>query len=80
MLTRRRLYFLLPDVASASDMMNELLLARVGRGAMAFDEDATEPLPERGVRGASAANRLVFRQLLIWVVVIAALTLYGWTL
>lgn len=29
MLTRRRLYFLLPDVASASDMMNELLLARI---------------------------------------------------
>ncbi|HEX5786638.1 MAG TPA: regulatory signaling modulator protein AmpE [Woeseiaceae bacterium] len=59
---------------------NELLLARVGLGAMAFDEDETEPPAERGVRGASAANRLVFRQLLIWVVVIAALTLYGWTL
>jgi hypothetical protein len=29
MLTRRRLYFLLPDIASARDMMNELLLARV---------------------------------------------------
>jgi hypothetical protein len=29
MLTRRRLYFLLPDVASATDMMNELLLARI---------------------------------------------------
>jgi membrane protein required for beta-lactamase induction len=31
------------------------------------------------VRGATAANALVFRLLLIWVVVIAALTLYGWT-
>lgn len=29
MLTRRRLYFLLPDIASAGDMMNELLLARI---------------------------------------------------
>jgi len=29
MLTRRRLYFLLPDIASASAMMNELLLARI---------------------------------------------------
>lgn len=29
MLTRRRLYFLLPDVASARDIMNELLLARI---------------------------------------------------
>lgn len=29
MLTRRRLYFLLPDVGSARDIMNELLLARI---------------------------------------------------
>ncbi|HJQ62989.1 MAG TPA: DUF1269 domain-containing protein [Burkholderiales bacterium] len=29
MLTRRRLYFVLPDLASARDMMNELLLARI---------------------------------------------------
>jgi hypothetical protein len=31
------------------------------------------------VRGATAANRLVFRLLLIWAVVIGAMTLYGWT-
>jgi AmpE protein len=60
---------------------NELLLAAVGTGAMALEEDRDDDdLQERGVRGASAANRLVFRQLLIWLVVIAALTLYGWTL
>ena len=38
-----------------------------------------EDLAERGTRGATAANRLVFRLLLIWAVVIAAMTLYGWT-
>ncbi len=58
----------------------EALLARVGRGAMVLDTDDEEDLRERAIRGASAANRLVFRQLLIWVVLIAALTLYGWTL
>jgi AmpE protein len=59
---------------------NELLLAAVGTGAMALEEGEDDDVQERGVRGASAANRLVFRQLLIWLVVIAALTLYGWTL
>ena len=59
---------------------NELLLAAVGTGAMALEEGEDDDFKERGVRGASAANRLVFRQLLIWLVVIAALTLYGWTL
>ena len=28
----------------------------------------------------NAANRLVFRLLLIWAVIIAAMTLYGWTM
>lgn len=65
---------------SSTAETNELLLDRVGTGAMALQEDEDDVLQERGVRGASAANRLVFRQLLIWVVVIAALTLYGWTL
>ena len=59
---------------------NELLLAAVGTGAMALEEGEDDDVQERGVRGASAANRLVFRQLLIWLVVIAALTLYGWML
>jgi AmpE protein len=58
---------------------NEHLLARVGTAALALDDDPDEDLVSRGVRGATAANRLVFRLLLIWAVVIAAMTLYGWT-
>lgn len=63
---------------SASEY-NEHLLARVGVGALALVDDLDEDLVTRGVRGATAANRLVFRLLLISAVVIAAMTLYGWT-
>lgn len=58
---------------------NEHLLARVGVSSLALGEDEDEDLVERGIRGATAANQLVFRLLLIWAVVIAAMTLYGWT-
>ena len=58
---------------------NESLLARVGVGAMALEDRPDESLSERGVRGATAANGLVFRQLFIWAAVIAAMTLYGWS-
>ena len=58
---------------------NEHLLARVGVAALSLGDDADEDLVSRGVRGATAANRLVFRLLVIWAVVIAAMTLYGWT-
>lgn len=58
---------------------NEHLLARVGTAALALGGDPDEDLVSRGVRGATAANQLVFRLLLIWAVVIAAMTLYGWT-
>ncbi len=58
---------------------SEMLLARVGVGALALHNRDDEELVERGVRGAAAANQLVFRLLLIWAVVIAALTLYGWS-
>ena len=58
---------------------SEHLLARVGVAALALDDDPEEDMVSRGVRGATAANRLVFRLLLIWAVVIAAMTLYGWT-
>ena len=58
---------------------NEHLLARVGTAALALGDDPNEDLVSRGVRGATAANQLVFRLLLIWAVVIAAMTLYGWT-
>jgi AmpE protein len=58
---------------------NEHLLARVGVAALALADDADEDLVSRGVRGATAANQLVFRLLMIWAVIIAAMTLYGWT-
>ncbi len=58
---------------------SEHLLARVGVAALALQDRADESITERGIRGAQAANRLVFRQLLIWAVIIAAMTLYGLT-
>ncbi len=58
---------------------SESLLARVGVGAMALHEFEGESTSERGVRGARAANGLVFRLLFIWAAVIAAMTLYGWS-
>ena len=57
---------------------SEALLARVGVGALDLADD-DDDLTARGIRGATAANRLVFRLLLIWAVIIAAMTLYGWT-
>ena len=59
---------------------SEELLARVGVGALSLHEVADEEVTARGVRGATAANKLVFRLLTIWAVVIAALTLYGWSI
>jgi AmpE protein len=58
---------------------NEHLLARVGVSALALRGDNEDDLEQRAVQGATAANRLVFRLLMIWAVVIAAMTLYGWT-
>jgi AmpE protein len=58
---------------------SEFLLARVGTAALALQDLADESITERGIRGATAANKLVFRLLLIWAVVIAAMTLYGLT-
>ncbi len=58
---------------------SESLLARVGVGAMALPDIEGESVSERGVRGARAANGLVFRLLFIWAAVIAAMTLYGWS-
>ncbi len=68
------------DAEHTASASNERLLARVGVGALAIDDRDDESLTERGVFGATAANRLVFRLLLIWAFVIAAMTLYGWTL
>ena len=64
--------------ASMSEQ-NEHLLARVGVAALALRDGDDETVSERGIRGAMAANKLVFRLLLIWAVVIAAMTLYGFT-
>ena len=68
-----------PHTGGASES-NERLLARVGMGALDIDTDEDDDPTERGVFGATAANRLVFRLLMIWAFVIAAMTLYGWTL
>lgn len=66
-------------VDSLSEGSDELL-ARVGVGALSLSDLADEDVTARGVRGATAANKLVFRLLMIWAVIIAALTLYGWTI
>lgn len=55
------------------------LLARVGIAALALQDRPDEPPAERAIRGAEAANHLVFKLLLIWAVVISAMTLYGFT-
>jgi len=64
---------------ATSSEHSEKLLARVGVAALALQDKPDESITERGVRGAVAANRLVFRLLLIWAVVISAMTLYGLT-
>lgn len=58
---------------------SEHLLARVGVAALALQDRADESITERGIRGAQAAKKLVFRLLLLWAVVVAAMTLYGFT-
>lgn len=62
-----------------SHEQSERLLARVGTGALAMRDVDGETPAERGVRGATAANGLVYRLFLIWAVVIGAMTLYGWS-
>ena len=58
---------------------SEQLLARVGTAALALHQRDGESDTERAVRGAEAANSMVFRLLFIWAAVIAAMTLYGWS-
>lgn len=64
------------DVAES----NERLLASVGVGALSIQDPGDEDPTERAVFGATHANRLVFRLLMIFAFIIAAMTLYGWTL
>jgi AmpE protein len=58
---------------------SEQLLARIGTAALALHELDGESEAERAIRGARAANGMVFRLLFIWAAVIAAMTLYGWS-
>lgn len=64
---------------ASTSKRSENLLARVGIAALAIQDKPDETVTERGVRGARAVNRMVFRLLLIWAVIIAAMTLYGLT-
>ncbi len=64
---------------SSPSESSEHLLARVGIGALALEDGDDDDLIARGVRGATAANQLVFRLLIIWAVAIATMTLYGWS-
>lgn len=58
---------------------SESLLARVGIAALALQDRPDETANDRAIRGAQAANHLVFKLLLIWAVIISAMTLYGFT-
>jgi len=58
---------------------SEQMLARIGVGALALHDIEGEADAARGIRGARAANGMVFRLLFIWAAVIAAMTLYGWS-
>jgi AmpE protein len=58
---------------------SERLLARVGTAALYMHKLEGESDEERAVRGATAANSMVFHLLFIWAAVIAAMTLYGWS-
>jgi len=58
---------------------SEQLLARVGVGALALHDLENESDVQRAVRGALAAKGMVYRLFFIWAAVIAAMTLYGWS-
>ena len=67
------------DRDATTSERSENLLARVGVAALALQNRPDETATERAIRGAEAANHLVFKLLLIWAVVISAMTLYGFT-
>ena len=58
---------------------NEALLARVGVAALALQDRPDETPSDRAIRGAQAANHLVFKLFLIWAVIIAVMTLTALT-
>ena len=67
------------EKSGTTSEQSDRLLARVGVAALAIQDRPDQSLTERGVRGARAANSLVFRLLVIWAVLISAMTLYGLT-
>lgn len=67
------------DHEATTSERSEKLLARAGVAALALQDRPDETPTERAIRGAQAANHLVFKLLLIWAVIIAAMTLYGFT-
>lgn len=67
-----------PATAEAIHERSDYLLASVGSGALGMQVGPEEADLARATRGALAARRLVFRTLIIWAAVIAAMTLYGW--
>lgn len=67
-----------PATAEAIHERSDYLLASVGSGALGMQVNPEEADLARATRGALAAKRLVFRTLIIWAAVIAAMTLYGW--
>lgn len=70
-----------PDEARGLPLpeQSERLLARVGTAALALQNQDGESDCDRAIRGVTAADSLVFRLLFIWAAVIAAMTLYGWS-
>lgn len=67
------------SLALSHSAQSDRLLARVGTAALALQRLEGESDIERAIRGVRAANGLVFRLLFIWAAVIAAMTLYGWS-
>ena len=69
-----------PPSAASLPERSEHLLAAVGAGALSAWQPsaAVEDSRQHARTGARAARKLVFRALVIWAAVIAAMTLYGW--
>ncbi len=67
------------DKHLSTSKRNEALLARVGVAALALQDRADETDCDRAIRGAEAANHLVFKLFLIWAVIIAVMTLTALT-
>lgn len=60
---------------ATSREQSESLLARVGSAALHLSPQPDETPADRGIRGATAANGMVFRLLYFWAFLIALLTL-----